>query len=203
LPQQSPTLPRGLEGGTPSVSKFSSEKVSTKTTFVLSTRAKGQRLTQKGFPTPPGSFVKKIAESFVQGRPSRGTPTPPGYGYLTHHLPQKVTLVRTDDSAIDGQVVMLETRGDKTQLFKHDDKVFRPRRPQKSMRMLQTNCSCRFGHRQGEQQHPRRCFHPRRNQAQPRTATRAKGPPPKGERQHRASRCLGQAPTAATTSSSA
>src|SRR6187455_2550110 len=21
-----------------------------------------------------------------QGRPSRGTPTPPGYGYLTHHL---------------------------------------------------------------------------------------------------------------------
>jgi hypothetical protein len=22
-----------------------------------------------------------------QGRPSRGTPTPPGYGYLTHHLP--------------------------------------------------------------------------------------------------------------------
>jgi hypothetical protein len=27
-----------------------------------------------------------------QGRPSRGTPTPPGYGYLTHHLPRKVTL---------------------------------------------------------------------------------------------------------------
>jgi hypothetical protein len=70
------------------------------------------------------------------------------------------------------------------------------------MRMLQTNCSCRFGHQQGEQQHPRRCFHPRRNQAQPRMATRAKGPPPKGERQHRASRCLGQAPAAATTSSS-
>jgi hypothetical protein len=98
---------------------------------------------------------------------------------------------------------MLETRGEKTQLFKHDDKVFRPRRPRKSMRMLQTNYSCRFGHRQGEQQHPRRCFHPRRNQARPRTATRAKGPPPKGGRQHRASRCLGQAPAAATTSSSA
>jgi hypothetical protein len=98
---------------------------------------------------------------------------------------------------------MLETRGEKTQLFKHDDKVFRPRRPRKSMCMLQTNCSCRFGHRQGEQQHPRRCFHPRRNLAQPRTATRAKGPPPKGGRQHRARRCLGQAPATASTSSSA
>jgi hypothetical protein len=26
-----------------------------------------------------------------QGRPSRGTPTPPGYGYLTRHLPRKAT----------------------------------------------------------------------------------------------------------------
>jgi hypothetical protein len=33
LPRQSPTLPWGLEGGTPSASKFSSEKFSTKTTF--------------------------------------------------------------------------------------------------------------------------------------------------------------------------
>jgi hypothetical protein len=98
---------------------------------------------------------------------------------------------------------MLETRGEKTQLFKHDDKVFRPQRSRKSMRMLQTNCSCRFGHRQGERQHPRCCFHPRRNLARPRTATRAKGPPPKGGRQHRASIYLGQAPAAATTSSSA
>jgi hypothetical protein len=63
---------------------------------------------------------------------------------------QKVTLVRINDSAIDRQVVMLETRGEKTQLFKRNDKVFKPRRPRKSMRMLQTNCSCRFGHRQGE-----------------------------------------------------
>jgi hypothetical protein len=81
---------------------------------------------------------------------------PPGYEYLTHHLPREVTLVRINDSAIDRQVVMLETRGKKTQLFKHNDKVFRPRRPQKSMCMLQTNCSYRFWHRQGEQQHPRR-----------------------------------------------
>jgi hypothetical protein len=52
---------------------------------------------------------------------------PPGYEYLTHHLPRKVTLIRINDSAIDRQVVMLETRGEETQLFKHNDKVFRPR----------------------------------------------------------------------------
>jgi hypothetical protein len=45
--------------------------------------------------------------------------------------------------------------------------------------MLQTNCSCRFRHRQREQQHPRRCFHLRRNLARPRTTTRAEGSPPR------------------------
>jgi hypothetical protein len=39
-----------------------------------------------------------------------------------------------------------------------------------------------WGVTQGEQQHPRCCFYPRRNLARPRTATRAKGPPPKGGR---------------------
>ena len=48
----------------------------------------------------------------------------------------------------------------------------------KNIRTLQTNCSCRFKHRQGEQQNPQRRFHPRRNLAQPRTATRAEGSPP-------------------------
>jgi hypothetical protein len=42
-----------------------------------------------------------------QGRPSRGTPTPSGYGYLTRHLPQKVTHARISDSATE-QVLMLE-----------------------------------------------------------------------------------------------
>jgi hypothetical protein len=60
---------------------------------------------------------------------------PPGYRYLTHHLSQKVTLVWINDSAIDRQVMVLETRGEKTQLFKHDDKVFRPRRRKKA-------CAC-------------------------------------------------------------
>jgi hypothetical protein len=52
-----------------------------------------------------------------QGRPSRGTPTPPGYGYLTHHLPRKVTLARISGSATDEQVLILETRGKETQLY--------------------------------------------------------------------------------------
>jgi hypothetical protein len=50
----------------------------------------------------------------------------------------------------------------------------------KNIRILQTNCSYRFRHWQGEQQHPRRRFHPRRNLAQPRTAIRAEGSPPQG-----------------------
>ena len=192
LASAKPDPPLGARrGGTPSASKFSSEKFSTKTTFVLFDYINN------------GILKTTIGTRKRQGRPSQGTPTPLGYGYLTHHLPRKVTLARIHDSAIDRQVVMLETRGEKTQLFKHDDKVFRPRRPRKSMRMIQTNCSCRFGHRQGEQHHPRCCFHPRRNLARPRTATWAKGPPPKGGRQHHASRCFGQAPAATATPSSA
>jgi hypothetical protein len=42
---------------------------------------------------------------------------PPGYGYLTHHLPRKVTLARISDSTTDEQVLILETRGKKAQLY--------------------------------------------------------------------------------------
>jgi hypothetical protein len=52
-----------------------------------------------------------------QGRPSRGTPTPQGYGYLTRHLPRKVTLARMSDSATDEQVQILKTRGKETQIY--------------------------------------------------------------------------------------
>jgi hypothetical protein len=45
-----------------------------------------------------------------QGRPSRGTPTPPGYGYLTRHLPCKATHTRLSGSATDRQVLVLEMR---------------------------------------------------------------------------------------------
>jgi hypothetical protein len=57
--------------------------------------------------------------------------------------------------------------------------MFRPRRPQKNIRILQTNCSCRFKHQQRKQQHPRRHFHLRRNLDRPRTATRTEGSPPR------------------------
>jgi hypothetical protein len=101
-----PDPPSGAKrGGTPSASKFSSEKFSTKTTFVLSDYI-DNRILQ----------ASKSARK-RQGRTSRGTPTPPGYGYLTRHLPRKVTLVRISDSAIDEQVWILETRGKETQLY--------------------------------------------------------------------------------------
>jgi hypothetical protein len=83
LPRQSPTLPQGLEGGTPppSASKFSSEK------FFLPKQL-------SCFPTISVTEPRKTNKSACkqQGRPSRGTPTPPRYGYLTRHLPRKTTL---------------------------------------------------------------------------------------------------------------
>jgi hypothetical protein len=103
---------------------------------------------------------------------------PPGYGYLTHHLPQKVTLARISDSVADEQVLILETRGKETQLYnttirclglggrnKHThttDKLF-----------LQVQTSTEGAAA------PSRCFHLRRNLARPRTATRAEGSPPR------------------------
>jgi hypothetical protein len=61
------------------------------------------------------SGVSKTSDSDLerQGRPSRGTPTHPGYGYLTRHLPGKAAHARINDSATDEQVLMLETRGKK------------------------------------------------------------------------------------------
>ena len=71
-----------------------------------------------------------------QGRPSRGTPTPLGYGYLTHHLPRKVTHAQISDSATDEQVLTHEMRGKKTQLYNPTLKMFRPQRPQKTYAYL-------------------------------------------------------------------
>jgi hypothetical protein len=92
----------GLEGeGTPSASKFSSKKFSAKTTFVPFDCVDNRIL------------MTSERDLERQGRPSRGTSTPPGYGYLTHHLPRKVAHARISDSATDEQVLMLETRGKK------------------------------------------------------------------------------------------
>jgi hypothetical protein len=77
------------------------------------------------------------------------------------------------------QVQTHETRGKKTQLYNPALKCLGPS-DRKNIRILQTNCSCRFRHRQGEQQHPWQCFHPRRDLAQPRTVIRVEGFPPQG-----------------------
>jgi hypothetical protein len=71
-----------------------------------------------------------------QGQPSRGTPMPLGYGYLTHHLPRKVTRARISDSATE-QVLALETRGKKTQLYTLTLKMFRPQWPQETYTYLE------------------------------------------------------------------
>jgi hypothetical protein len=57
--------------------------------------------------------------------------------------------------------------------------MFGPLRPQKNIRILQTNCPCRFRHQQREQQHPRRRFRIRWDLSRPRTATRVEGSPPR------------------------
>jgi hypothetical protein len=71
------------------------------------------------FPTILVTEPRKTNKSACkrQSRPSRGTPTPPGYGYLTRHLPQKITLTRISDSATDEQVRILKTGGKETQLY--------------------------------------------------------------------------------------
>jgi hypothetical protein len=81
LPRQSPTLPRGLEGANPLCVKiFLGKSLSSKRlSRLLAISVTGPQETNK-------SACK------WQGRPSRGTPKPLGYGYLTRHLPRKITL---------------------------------------------------------------------------------------------------------------
>jgi hypothetical protein len=71
------------------------------------------------FPTISVTEPRKTNKSACkrQGRPSRGTPTPPGYGYLTRHLPRKITLTRISNSATEERVQILKTRGKETQLY--------------------------------------------------------------------------------------
>jgi hypothetical protein len=85
----------------PSASNLSSEKFSAKTTFVPFDCVDS------------GVLMMSERDLEWQGQPSRGTPTPPGYGYLTRHLPRKVAHALISDSATDEQVLMLKTRGKK------------------------------------------------------------------------------------------
>jgi hypothetical protein len=52
-----------------------------------------------------------------QGRPSRGTPTPLGYGYLTRRLPRKMTLTWASYHATDERVRIRKTKGKETQSY--------------------------------------------------------------------------------------
>jgi hypothetical protein len=106
LPRQSPTLPRGLKGGEPPLRQNFPRK------SLLPKRL-------SCFPTISVTEPRKTNKSACkrQGRLSRGTPTPPGYGYLTRHLPRKITLTRISDSATDEEVWILETGGKETQLY--------------------------------------------------------------------------------------
>jgi hypothetical protein len=100
LASAKPDPPSGLEGGNPLCVKiffgkvFYQEKLSTKTTLVLSDYIDNGTLKTSG------------RDLERQGRPSRGTLTPPGYGYLTRHLPRKVNHARISGSAIE-QVLTL------------------------------------------------------------------------------------------------
>ena len=113
-----------------------------------------------------------------QGRPSRGAPTPPGYRYLTHHLPQKVTLVRIKRFCYRRTSPNAQNKRKENTALYSDTKNVLASAAARNICILKTNCSYRLRCRQGEEQHPRRHSHPRQNLARPQTATRAEGSPP-------------------------
>jgi hypothetical protein len=105
LRRQSLTLPRGLEGGNPLCVKiFLEKKSSIKKTCLPAISVTGPQETNKG-------------ACKWQGRPSRGIPTPLGYGYLTHRLPRKITLTWVSNPATDERVRIRETGGKETQPY--------------------------------------------------------------------------------------
>jgi hypothetical protein len=106
LPRQSPTLPRGLEGANPLCVKIFHEK-----------SLPPKQLSC--FPTISVTEPRETNKSACkwQGRLSRGIPTPPGYGYLTRHLPRKITLTWVSNLATDKRVRIRETGGKETQLY--------------------------------------------------------------------------------------
>jgi hypothetical protein len=106
LPRQSPTLPRGLEGGNPLCVKIFLEK----------------SLPSKSLSRLPAISVTGPQETNKgackwQGQLSRGTPTPLGYGYLTRRLPQKMTLTWASYPATDERVRIRKTEGKETQPY--------------------------------------------------------------------------------------
>jgi hypothetical protein len=106
LPRQSPTLPRGLEGGEPPRVKIFLEK-----------SLPSKRLLCSPAISVAGPQEANEGACKWQGRPSRGTPTPLGYGYLTRHLPQKMTLTWARHPATDERGQIRKTGGKGTQTY--------------------------------------------------------------------------------------
>jgi hypothetical protein len=106
LPRQSLTLPRGLEGANPPCVKI-----------FLGKSLPSKRLSRLPAISVTGPQETNKSACKWQGRPSRGTPTPPGYGYLTRHLPRKITLTWESNPTTDERVRIRKTGGKETQLY--------------------------------------------------------------------------------------
>jgi hypothetical protein len=106
LPRQSPTLPRGLEGANPLCVKIFLEK-----------SLPSKRLSRLPAISVTGPQETNKSPCKWQGRPSQGTPTPLGYGYLTRRLPRKITLTWVSNPATDERVRICKTGGKETQPY--------------------------------------------------------------------------------------
>jgi hypothetical protein len=106
LPRQSLTLPWGLEGANPLCVKI-----------FLGKNLPPKRLSRLPAISVTGPRETNKSACKWQGRPSRGTPTPPGYGYLTRHLPRKITLTWVSNPATNERVRIRKTGGRETQLY--------------------------------------------------------------------------------------
>jgi hypothetical protein len=106
LPRQSPTLPRGLEGANPLCVKI-----------FLKKSLPSKRLSRLPAISVTGPQETNKGACKWQGRPSRGIPTPLGYGYLTHRLPRKITLTWVSNPATDERVRICKTGGKETQPY--------------------------------------------------------------------------------------
>jgi hypothetical protein len=162
LPRQSPTLPRGLEGGHPLRVKIFLEKSlpSKRLSRLLAISVTGPQETNK-------SAFKQ------QGRPSRGTPTPLGYGYLTRRLPRKITLTWVSNPATDERVRTRKTGGKETQLYITMIKC--SGLGGRNRHAFKINCSGRIRHRPEKEPRPRLRPHPRQDPPRPRTTAQAGG----------------------------